>query len=104
MSGKTITSIRIKDFGEFHNTLAKCYIQVESEEEKVYISYGFGSQLFLPSTIIQNGNKIFLQKAGVGKLGDIKLTAKEWLMALTAMRSRSLLAFWKEKLINKQVA
>lgn len=104
MSGKMI-SIKVKDFGSFHNTLVKMYIQRSLDnEETVFIQYGFYNKDFLPCTALLNENRVFIQKAGVGKLGDIKLTSKEWILALSAMKSKVLLQIWKDKLNNKEAA
>lgn len=106
---KTIASIRVKDFGEYHNTLVKFYLEKEYEEEvvaneTVFVQYGFYNRdaNYLPCTnLLQNG-KVYVQKAGVGRLGDIKVDPKEWLKVLKVMGSKVLFNQWNELINNKQ--
>jgi hypothetical protein len=107
---KTIASIRIKDFGEYHNTLIKFYLEKEYEGEElvnetVFVQYGFYNRdsNYLPCTALYQNNKVYVQKAGVGRLGDLKLDPKEWLKVLKVIGSKILFNQWIESVNIKQL-
>lgn len=102
---KLIVSLKIKDAGYFHNSYVKFQLH-RQEEETLFIYYSWynTNYIFLPCTAIQKGNTVLLSKAGVGQLGDVKMPLTDFVKVLSALRSRTLLNEWKQKLLTPQTA
>jgi hypothetical protein len=99
---KMIISIRTQNLSLVKFYLEKKYTEDECFEN-VFIRYGNDTN-FLPCSAIEQDGYILLHKAGIGQIGDVKVTAKDWLKALRAMGSKEIFNKWNELIKNKEAA
>jgi hypothetical protein len=99
---KMIISVRTEQ-----KSIVKFYVDKKYDgdqcNETVMIRYGTDN-IFLPCSAMEQDGSILLHKAGVGQMGDVKVSAKDWLKALKAMGSKEIFSKWNELINNKAAA
>jgi hypothetical protein len=101
--GKLIISIRTENL-----SIVKFQLERKHEGgecfERVFIHYG-RSACFYPCSAIEGDNgSILLHKAGIGELGDVKISSRDWLKVLRTLGSKEILNRWSDLINNKKVA